>query len=57
MAVHGTHTCYRKSKKSVVPVKRVNVEFTTAAPDGRKSASLEKCTVLTAAKNDGRSNS
>lgn len=48
MAVHGTHTCYRKSKKSVVPVKRVNVEFTTAAPDGRKSASLEKCTVLTA---------
>lgn len=44
--VHGTHTRYYKPKRSSVPVKRINVQFTEPASDGQKSADLTKCTVI-----------
>ena len=46
MTVHGTHTSYRKNKKGE-RIKSVNVEFTRPASNGRKSASLKKCSILT----------
>ena len=53
MTVHGTHTRYRKSKGSVVPMKYIDVEFTAAASNGRKSADLTKCVVLNTETNCG----
>ena len=52
MTVHGTHTKYRKNKKGE-QVKSVNVEFTSPASNGRKSASLKKCSILTRNYNTG----
>lgn len=52
MTVHGTHTKYRKNKKGE-QIKSVNVEFTQPASNGRKSASLKKCSILTRNYNTG----
>lgn len=52
MAVHGTHTSYRQNKKGE-RIKSVNVEFTQPASNGRKSASLKKCSILSRNYNTG----
>ena len=52
MTVHGTHTSYRQNKKGE-RIKSVNVEFTQPASNGRKSASLKKCSILTRNYNTG----
>lgn len=45
LEVHGTHTKTKKTKTGK-KVRSTNVEFTHAASDGKKSASLKKCQVI-----------
>ena len=52
LTVHSTHTSYRKNKKGE-EVKSVNVQFTRPASDGKKSASLKKCKIVTRNYNTG----
>ena len=52
MTVHGTHTRYVKGKDGKT-AKKVNVQFTCPASDGKKSASLEKCTPVSRVYNTG----
>lgn len=52
MTVHGTHTRYVTDKEGKT-VKKVNVQFTCPASDGRKSASMNKCTPVSRVYNTG----
>lgn len=52
MTVYGTHTRYVKGKDGKT-AKKVNVQFTCPASDGKKSASLEKCTPVSRVYNTG----
>lgn len=52
MTVHGTHTRYVTDKEGKT-VKKVNVQFTCPASDGRKSASMNKCMPVSRVYNTG----
>lgn len=53
LSVHGTHTSRRKSRKTGKITVSTNVEFTYPARDGRKSASIKKCTIVQSNYNTG----
>ena len=53
LPVHGTHTKRNESKKTGKVTISTNVEFGRPASDGRKSASIKKCTIIQSSYNTG----